>query len=76
MPPRMFFRTNGEFSPMPPLKITASALLPAPPNPLLEVRLQHILLQHAVGVEERAIERDRMAHHFDKVVAIVGNRAA
>ena len=36
-----------------------------------EVRLQHILLQHAVGIKKRSVERDRMAHDVEKVIAIL-----
>lgn len=38
---------------------------------LLEVGLQDILLQHPVRIEKRAVERNRMAHHIEVVVAAV-----
>jgi hypothetical protein len=37
----------------------------------LQIRLHHILLQHAMGIKERAVERNRVAHDIEIVIAVV-----
>ena len=36
-----------------------------------ETGLAHVLVDHALGIEERAVERDRVAHYVDVTVLVV-----
>jgi hypothetical protein len=38
--------------------------------PISKVCLEHILLDHAVGVEERSINGDGVEHHVDKTISV------
>jgi hypothetical protein len=37
----------------------------------LQVRLQHILQQHAMGIKERTVERNRVAHDIEIIISVV-----